>query len=607
MDLLAFIRHANPTKVKVGEKEAQDGEVPLLELTKDRVVPLAGVYDRGNANVQGAGNDDVNEGVNDVTEDGQAKRGDRVVDIRGIEIVANDEISAIPKKVKKKRKVTDGAGGLGLLERSTLAAEIGVTAAANVPFVTSFMTPRLEHKGGGGEDSTAGLIIHTRPAPERSSVPSPPVLTVAVTTTVAPGATFVLVRDLGVRQVNPDIFRDFASLTTPRQVYIPKWNVINDFVLDDPYVCRGMIDHLAPPRFFFQLWAMDYQKLLTEYSEDEAAEAICLCGQIATVEAMKATRITQLNSLRERNVSLEGQVSALEFAVSSKDVEIASSVSGLKVTCSGLRDEVMGYKLFKERLEEMQDKEMKVLSHRVATIDSNLMEMVLHMDAEFYPRYLTTIVERRWILSRGLRLVLAKCLALPKYLSAMGEAIGRAIDKCMQDGLTVGIEHERDGRSIADVAAFNPFVEGDYVAAINALRDVNFLLLAQLEASKDSSMADIMDLLRLEGPAIESFEASQLQPSPEQLMVPIHRDATARCLSLTDSILPLVKPLSARNLTGEARSSAALATAVTTSLLTTFAQINPVPSMLSTKVPPSPRIIFEEEELDTASEDVLAP
>nr|GEY75947.1 hypothetical protein [Tanacetum cinerariifolium] len=276
-------------------------------------------------------------------------------------------------------------------------------------------------------------------------------------------------------------------------------------------------------------------------------------------------RIKKLNSLRERNVSLEGQVPALESAV----------VSGLEVTCSGPPDEVMGYKLFKERVEEMQDEKIRVLSDRVAVIDSDLVEMVLHMDAEFYR-----------------------------------EAIGRAIDKGMQDGLTAGIKHGRAERSIADVAAFIPFAEGDYVAAINALRDVNFPLLTQLEANKDSSMANIMDLLRLEGPAAKAFEASQQQPSPEQLMVLIHRlddhviigetplafslevaynrvqrvrrDATARRLSLTDSILPLVEPLSAKNLTGEASSSAVLATAVTTALLTTFAQTDPVPSVLST-------------------------
>nr|GEW99051.1 hypothetical protein [Tanacetum cinerariifolium] len=306
MDLLAFIRHADPKS-------------------------------------QGCWNDNVNKGVNDVAKAGQAKRGNRIVDIRGIEIVANEEIQAIvadqPKKIKKKRKVTDGAGGSGypskklredhgtsgdagasvagkslvalqgLLKRSTLAAEVGVTAAATVPFVTSFVTPTPEHEGGGGEDYAIGPIIRTQPALERfvvltdssyyfgtnaaddeltsivrSSKPPPPVLNMAVTTTVVPGATSVPVYDLSVRQVNLSIFRDSASLTTTkadvagpsqpvgtdlsagsfyisqdmdaktlRQVYISKWNVINDFVLDDPDVCRGMIDHLAPPGFFSQL------------------------------------------------------------------------------------------------------------------------------------------------------------------------------------------------------------------------------------------------------------------------------------------------------------------------------------------------------------------
>nr|GEW79090.1 hypothetical protein [Tanacetum cinerariifolium] len=274
-------------------------------------------------------------------------------------------------------------------------------------------------------------------------------------------------------------------------------------------------------------------------NEAEAAEAIRLSGQITAVEAAEAIRITKLNSLRERNVSLEGQVAALKSAV----------VSGLEVTCSGPRDELMGYKLFKERVEEMQDEKIRVLSDPVAPGE--------------------------------------------------GEAIGRAIDKGMQDGLIAGIKHGMAERSIADVAAFIPFAEGDYVAAINALRDVNFPLLTQLEANKDSSMADIMDLLHLEGPVAKAFEASQLQPSPEQLMILIHRledhviigdtplafslevahnrvqrvrrDATARRLSLTDSILPLVEPLSARNI------------AVTTVLSTTFAQTDPVPSVLSTE------------------------
>ncbi|GKA43455.1 hypothetical protein Tco_0736179, partial [Tanacetum coccineum] len=170
MDLFAFIRHANPTKVKVGEREIQDREVPFLELTQDRVVPLAGVYERGDANVQDAGNDDAKE-----------------------EAIVADQ----PKKIRKKRKTTDGASGLGLppkklrsdhvatgdagdnvagkslaalqglLDISTLAVKVGVTAAATVPFVTSSMTPTPEHEDGEGGDSVTGPIVRTRPAPKR--------------------------------------------------------------------------------------------------------------------------------------------------------------------------------------------------------------------------------------------------------------------------------------------------------------------------------------------------------------------------------------------------------------------------------------------------------
>ncbi|GJY70988.1 hypothetical protein Tco_0474691 [Tanacetum coccineum] len=66
MDLFAFINHADPTKVQIGEREVGDREVPLLQLTRSRVVPLAGVNDQGNANVQGVGNDNVNEEGGDV-------------------------------------------------------------------------------------------------------------------------------------------------------------------------------------------------------------------------------------------------------------------------------------------------------------------------------------------------------------------------------------------------------------------------------------------------------------------------------------------------------------------------------------------------------------
>ncbi|GKE95074.1 hypothetical protein Tco_1579929, partial [Tanacetum coccineum] len=41
MDLFSFIHHAEPTKVRMGEMEKAGDQVPLLEATRGRVVPLA--------------------------------------------------------------------------------------------------------------------------------------------------------------------------------------------------------------------------------------------------------------------------------------------------------------------------------------------------------------------------------------------------------------------------------------------------------------------------------------------------------------------------------------------------------------------------------------
>ncbi|GJV41012.1 hypothetical protein Tco_1419452 [Tanacetum coccineum] len=84
-------------------------------------------------------------------------------------------------------------------------------------------------------------------------------------------------------------------------------------------------------------------------------------------------------------------------------------------------------------------------------------------------------------------------------------------------------------------------------------------------------------------------------------------NAMACRLSLTGVMVPLLEPLSAKSLNGEASTSGIPATAVTTALSTTFVQANPVPPEPSTEVPPSPRIVFEQEELDTTPERASVP
>ncbi|GJT55423.1 hypothetical protein Tco_0990477 [Tanacetum coccineum] len=314
-------------------------------------------------------------------------------------------------------------------------------------------------------------------------------------------------------------------------------------------------------------------KSLLSLKEAEAAEAIRLHGQVSIVEAAESS---ELDSLREQNAGLEGQVAALESAAVSKNVKLASSnakiskviqdLSNLQLSCDELRAG-----------EVMQDEQVKFLSDKVVGLDADIMEMALHLDEEFYLRYLTTIARRRWILGYG-------------------GAIGRAIVKGMQDGLA---------------------------------------------SHKDGSMVDIMGLLRLEGPTAEILGASQLQPSPEKLMIPIHRlkdqvvigetslsfsldvahdrvqilrgNATAQKLSISDALVPLVEPLSAETLVGEVGTFEVPATATSIALSTAFIQAITIPPVLvtdhevsdmgpSTKVSSPPAIVFEKETLETTPE-----
>ncbi|GJS66147.1 hypothetical protein Tco_0680711 [Tanacetum coccineum] len=91
-------------------------------------------------------------------------------------------------------------------------------------------------------------------------------------------------------------------------------------------------------------------------------------------------------------------------------------------------------------------------------------------------------------------------------------------------------------------------------------------------------MADIMDLLRLEGPAVQTLKASQLQPLPEQFMLPINRLEDQVVIGETSLSFSL-DPLFAGNLVGEASTSGVSAVVTTTALSTTFIQASSVPQI----------------------------
>ncbi|GKD25060.1 hypothetical protein Tco_1231274 [Tanacetum coccineum] len=270
-------------------------------------------------------------------------------------------------------------------EQSTLNVEVGVTAAKTVPFVTSSVTLTPER----GDDEPTNSVFVANLWTQRQSkrfvissdsshhsstnaaddevtsfvrffVPPHPLMTIAIATTAIAGGTSAPVPRVGAEPVPRSIFRDFASPSTAKadvvgpsqpagtkvstdtffisqdidsktlqQIYVPKWNVINDSSLDDPEVCHSMVNQLAPLKLTGLLRDKDAEvasmKAQLSLKEAEAAEAIHLRGQIVTVEATEAAQVSKLGGLKEQNAVLEGQIVTLESAAIIKDTELLSS------------------------------------------------------------------------------------------------------------------------------------------------------------------------------------------------------------------------------------------------------------------------------------------
>ncbi|GKB82048.1 hypothetical protein Tco_0948943, partial [Tanacetum coccineum] len=399
--------------------------------------------------------------------------------------------------------------------------------------------------------------------------------------------------------VKPSPFCDDSSSTGGTD---PTTSVFSDLTGSDFLVgdIRTMVDEFAPLKFFASIRGMEHDYLFTEFNVRAARQMslsaeVRMCveynvkekkrlksvverqgellkvreGEIENLKAqlllreaeaernailekerntldMKVTKLETLAAGKERELT---DLNALITSVKSQNENLVDRVHELETSSSGLQEKVTVYKNCMDQLEKFQDDQMKVVNDKFDKLYTNFVEMALHLEEKLYPHLLTTVFGRRWLLTHGMELAIVKCLNSPEYLSALGAAINKAIEKGMQDGLSARI-----------------------------LRSVNFSLLAELKSNKDASVETVMDILRLEGPLDENLGLNELQPNVDQLMVPMHRSsdkvvlgATALTLALDvssfwvrrirenianqrsvlrDVFVPLAEPLSAAVLTG---------------------------------------------------------
>nr|GEU47634.1 hypothetical protein [Tanacetum cinerariifolium] len=108
MDIFAFIRHVEPTKVRVSEKQIEEGQVPLLVSTKGRVVPIAGEDNHAGSivrvdhdTIKNVDYDDPNKKSGDVDQEDRSEENDHVGQDESATIPVDEEVqvTAVDKPI----------------------------------------------------------------------------------------------------------------------------------------------------------------------------------------------------------------------------------------------------------------------------------------------------------------------------------------------------------------------------------------------------------------------------------------------------------------------------------------------------------------------------
>nr|GEX12292.1 hypothetical protein [Tanacetum cinerariifolium] len=359
----------------------------------------------------------------------------------------------------------------------------------------------------------------------------------------------------------------------------------------------GGIHTVVDPDSDLQKVYMDHDQLFTEFNVGSARQ-ISLNAEV---------RMRAEYNIREKRKLRAEAAEAIRFQARSLNLNLLSNLSEvheLETSSAGLQEKVIAYKGFVSQLKKFQDEKLEEVNEKFDKLCADYVEMALHLEEKFYLHLLTTISGCRWLLTYGMKLVVAKCLNSTEYLSALGAAISKAVEKGIQEGLSAGITHGAEGRQLADVTAYNLSAKADYLSALQHLQSVNFSLITELKSNKDASVDTIKNLLHLDDVLAKRLGLTGSQPHVDQLMVPIHHSPDQRVVgasALTFSLevsnsrvkkirenisnhvsalrgvfVPLSKPLSAMALEGMEGTSGSTP-GVATTLSTTFVSASTIP------------------------------
>ncbi|GJU49360.1 hypothetical protein Tco_1218915 [Tanacetum coccineum] len=460
MDLNAFIRTADPRKVRVVERARIENEKPIVTVAKHRTVTLLPtlvpcpsrelsasierefVEDAGGS---GGGDQEV------ASVGGHEKRG----------LPADSEVRVLPALSHQLKRLRADYGKIGgsvaggkspsvlnrLLQDSRLMVEQGVPALPTLPFITSSVIASPLEEGGDHTDSSSLLrsddwwpnnvtafvsnVATTTATPvdvgKDKDVPTPSVFAGSSSSYKTDRTLSLFTGRSGSDFVARSIRAGGAEDVDSQEIYIPE--CIN--ILEK----RKWKSLTEEKNNLLQVKDKEIEELSLEAIEGFTSEATGLLPLGANGLLEQEYSALKFKSDRPSNTSfLEKECELSDLGTSSSSLRsqnqsLVNQVHELETLSAGLR----------EKLETLDEIDLSTYLGRGCC---------MHIHENFHLHLLNAIAGRRWLLTHGMKLLMAKCLNSTEYMEALGNDFGHAIEKWMQEGLAWNLNMDKRGMMV---------------------------------------------------------------------------------------------------------------------------------------------------------------
>nr|GEY54250.1 transposase (putative), gypsy type [Tanacetum cinerariifolium] len=458
MDLFSLIRAPNPTKVKAGSRPRAPHEVSLLTLTANRVIEMD---DPATASDSSGVPPTIERSPLDFS----------------LEAVASDQ-GAAASEVPPSGDVPAAA--------APEPSRVGV-AAADPPAATE-----SRKRGRDGTEANAPPKSLRRdqadPRPFGSSHGGKSLA--AIQLGLASTASMPEDAPTGVSDPDPLCFADPSTRpsadvaqSSPCVVAAEDPESENASSPTEVGSPGDLVDHVAPPGYFFELRHMRNEDFLGQYNVNLARqvalgsqlrlrfeqEAKLLRKSVAQVARQdkrieaRELEIKNLEALLETEADIKWAAEDKNAGLIKELEDMRARFSDLQVShghlsqqVASLKEQVSGEEKLKAAFEEFKRYEDERVERRRAELDARLDALSIDFDEELYPHMLTAIACRRWVVGHGMRLAMMKCAESLEMRQAFADVVSAGVAKGMSEGLKHGVGHgqaqltvESDGVSVS--------------------------------------------------------------------------------------------------------------------------------------------------------------